>query len=73
MRIGGSRTKKAADQGRHVQAVVDRIDKRGGRRSRKTQCKPVSASIRRRFAAQHLKKSGSRVILQFSPMYEAPA
>ena len=29
MRIGGSRTKKAADQGRHVQAVVDRIDKKG--------------------------------------------
>ena len=72
MRIGGSRTKKAADQGRHVQAVVDRIDKKGRPPGPKNPMQAGEREYPSKFPEQHLKKSGSEGELALSPMYEAP-
>ena len=72
MRIGGSRTKKAADQGRHVQAVVDRIDKKGRPPEPKNPMQAGEREYPSKFPEQHLKKSGSEGELALSPMYEAP-
>ena len=72
MRIGGSRTKKAADQGRHVQAVVDRIDKKGRPPEPKNPMQAGEREYPSKFPEQHLKKSGSEGKLALAPMYDAP-
>jgi short chain dehydrogenase len=67
----GKKSSRAADEGRHVQAVVDELDKKAKSSPPK---KPMQTGQREyppRFPAQHLEKSGEEAELELAPMYQA--
>jgi NAD(P)-dependent dehydrogenase (short-subunit alcohol dehydrogenase family) len=74
-----SDARRVADEGRHVQAVVDRQDRKAKQSRQKAAAQEkgaVQAGERdypERFPPQHLQKSGTEAELQPAPMYDAPA
>ena len=66
---------RTAEQGRHVQAVVDQLDTKAKKVKSSPSKQPMQAGEREypsAFPAQHLKKSGAEADLKLAPMYEAP-
>ena len=65
---------RVAEDGRDIQAEVDKIDAKKGKPNEKPG-KPMQAGVREypsKFPAQHQAKSGNEADLQLAPMYEAP-
>ena len=63
---------RAADEGRHVQAAVDQLDKKAKSSPSKRPMQTGQREYPSKFPAQHLEKSGAEAELELAPMYQAP-
>ena len=70
-----SNAREAAEQGRNIQADVDRKDERQAKDDGGDAKKPMQAGMREypsQFPKQHQDKSGNEAELKLAPMYDAP-
>ena len=63
---------RAADEGRHVQAAIDQLDKKAKSSPSKRPMQTGQREYPSKFPAQHLEKSGAEAKLELAPMYQAP-
>ena len=66
------RKSRAAEEGRHVQASVDQLDKNAKSSPPKRPMQTGQREYPSKFPPQHLEKSGAEAELELAPMYQAP-